>query len=195
MLVDGRRKPKVPVSFERSLYLLHPYNATLVTCKGKGGKANVMAVAWITPASVEPPLVVMSIRPERFSYDLIAETKEFVVNIPTFKLAKKVLICGRQSGRTSDKFKKASLHPDRAKIVDAPIISECIAHVECRVVEMKSIGDHTLITGRVVAAYVSEGYFKDVYDVSRFQPCLHLGKNLFTTCMDESVEPRLQPGQ
>ena len=75
-------------------FLLHPYNANLLTCKGKDGESNVMAVAWIIPVSTDPPLLAMSIRPQRHSYKLIMETKEFVVNIPTFEMSKKVLFCG-----------------------------------------------------------------------------------------------------
>jgi len=182
---------KVPIPFERSMYLLHPFNATLVTSKGKDGKINAMAVAWIIPVSVKPPLLVMSIRPERYSYGLIMETEEFVVNIPTFDLAQKVLLCGRRSGRSCDKFKDAGLTPQEAKKVNVPVIEECVAHLECRLVKTVEAGDHVLMIGEVVAAYALEGYFDGVYDVTRFRPCLHLGRNFFTTCSTERIEPKL----
>ena len=73
---------KIDVDLEQYYRLLHPYNATLVSCTGKDGKPNVLAIAWIIPVSVNPPLLAMSIRPERHSHRLISETKEFVVNIP-----------------------------------------------------------------------------------------------------------------
>ena len=185
------RKTKALVPLERALYLLHPYNASLITCKGRNEEINVMAVAWIVPVSVNPPLLAMSIRPERYSHDLIMETKEFVVNIPTFKLAQKVLLCGRRSGRKHEKFKEASLSPQKAKKVTAPMIKECIAHLECKLKKTISVGDHTLIIGEVVTAYALNGYFEDVYDMTKFRPCLHIGKNSFTTCIKKSVEPEI----
>ena len=185
------QKIKVSVPFDRPLYLLHPYNASLVTCKGKNEKINVMTVAWIIPVSVNPPLLAMSIRPERYSYDLIIETAEFVVNIPTFKLAQKVLLCGRRSGRNHEKFKEASLSPQKAKRVNAPIIKECVAHLECKLVKTIKIGTHDLIIGQVVAAYALDDHFEEVYDMTKFRPCLHVGKNFFTTCIKEIVEPEI----
>ena len=150
-----------------------------------------MAVAWIIPVSVNPPLVAMSIRPERYSHDLIMETEEFVVNVPTFRLARKVLFCGRRSGRKHEKFKEASLSPQKAKKVAAPIIKQCAAHLECKLVKTIKIGDHTLIIGQVVAAYALDGYFEEIYNMAKFRPCLHVGKNLFTTCIKKSIEPEI----
>lgn len=180
---------KIPVPFERSLYLLHPYNTSLVTCKSKNGKINVMAAAWIMPVSVNPPLLAMSIRPERYTHNLIMETEEFVVNVPTFELAQKVLFCGRRSGREHEKFKEASLSPQKAQRVNAPIIKECVAHIECKLVKSIKTGDHTLIVGQVIAAHALEGHFEEVYNMIKFRPCLHVGKNFFTTCVKKSVEP------
>ena len=185
------QKAKAPVPLRRSLYLLHPYNAFLVTCKGKNEEINVMAAAWVIPVSVNPPLVAMSIRPERYSYDLIIETGEFAVNVPTFELAGKVLLCGRRSGRRHKKFKEAQLSPQKAKKVAAPIVKECVAHLECKLIRTVKTGDHTLIIGRVVAAYAMEDHFEEVYNMARFHPCLHLGKNSFTTCIRRRKEPEI----
>jgi len=182
---------KRPVPFDRSIYLLHPYNSCLITSVGKNGKPNVMTVAWIIPVSVDPPLVAMSIRSERYSYRLIMESGEFVVNIPTFQMAKKVLICGRRSGRDHDKFKEAKLSTRRATKLRSPIIEECVAHVECKVVKSIEIGDHSLIVGEIVAAHALEECFELVYDFNKFKPCLHIGKNYFTTCVKRRKEPRL----
>ena len=179
---------KVPVPFEKTVNLLHPYNATLVTGKGKNEKINVLAVAWIIPASVDPPFVAMSIRPERYSHELIMETGKFVVNIPTFKMAEEVLLCGRRSGRDFEKFKKASLSLQKAKKVNVPAVKECVAHLECKLVKTLKTGNHTLIMGQVVAAYAAEGYFEEIYDLTKFHPCQHLRKNFFTTCTEKSVE-------
>jgi len=182
---------KVAVPLEQAPYLLHPYNSTLVTSKGKDGNANVMAVAWIIPLSVNPPLLAISIRPERYSHKLIRETKEFAVNIPTFNQAKKVLICGRRTGRNADKLKDAGFKTEKAEAVAAPLIKECIAHIECKLVKTVKTGDHTLMTGRIVAAQASEQHFKETYNMKKHRPCLHLGRNYFTTCTEQMTEPKL----
>ncbi|MFX0068837.1 MAG: flavin reductase family protein [Promethearchaeota archaeon] len=173
---------KTDVNLELYHRLLHPYNATLVSCTDKDGKPNVLAIAWIIPVSVNPPLLAMSIRPERHSHRLISETKEFVVNIPTFQLAKKVLGCGKLSGREYDKFKELALETQNAKKVTSPIIKDCIAHIECKLIKSFELGDHTLMIGKVVSAYVVKEYFEEVYDLSKVRLCLHVGKDYFTTC-------------
>ncbi len=183
---------KVIIPFERSLYLLHPYNSVLITCLDANNNPNIMTVAWIIPTSVDPPLIAMSIQPERHSYEIIKSTNEFVINIPTYYLVNEVLFCGRRSGKYVKKFNELNLTPLKAKKVKPPIIKECIGHLEIVVKEIIKTGDHDLIIGEVVAAYANKGYFEDFYDIMKFQPCLHLGKNTFTTCKKESFEPKLQ---
>ncbi|MBD3189658.1 MAG: flavin reductase family protein [Candidatus Heimdallarchaeota archaeon] len=182
---------KSPIKQQRALYLLHPYTTMLISSLGEDNSPNIMAVAWIIPVSVKPPLLVMSIRPERYSYELIETSKEFIVNIPDYQLVKKVLFCGRRTGRKHNKFSELGLTPDAAQIVKAPIIKECIGHLECKVKEILKRGDHNLIFGEIVTAYVTKGYFTDYYDLDKFQPCLHLGKNVFTTCINDITEPEL----
>ncbi len=183
---------KVKVPLNRSFYLLHPYNSCLITSKGKTGKPNIMTVAWITPVSAKPPLLAMSIRSERHSHNLIMESNEFVVNIPTYDLAEEVLFCGRRSGREHDKFKATSLHPQKALKVRPPAIKECVGHLECRVFKTLKAGDHTLIVGEIIEAYATEGHFDQIYNIKRHRPCLHLGKNYFTTCLKSRKEPKLK---
>ena len=190
--MDKTSKVKFNVPFERSIYLLHPYNTSLISSKGNDEKINIMAVAWIIPVSVDPPLVVMSIHPERYSYELIVEMREFVVNIPTFDQAQKVLFCGRRSGEDLDKFNAVSFTPSKGKQVKVPIIQECIAHLECKLMKTIELGDHILIVGKIVEAYAADGYFDNVYDITKFHPCLHVGKNLFTTCIEKIIEPQLR---
>lgn len=112
--------------------LLHPKLTVLLTCANIAGKANLITLAWTMPVSINPPLLAVSIAPRRHSYKLIQETKEFVINIPTMKFVKETLFCGRKSGRDVDKFKETKLTPLPAKTVKAPIIKECVAHLECK---------------------------------------------------------------
>jgi len=182
---------KVAVPLAECFYLLHPYNATLITTQGKQGQSNVMAVAWIIPVSTDPPLLALSIRRERYSYALMQDSGEFVVNIPTFDLVKQVLLCGRRSGRQHDKFKEAAITPEKASKVHTPRIKECIAHIECKLERTVEAGDHDIVIGRIVAAYALQGYFDHTWNLAKFHPCQHNGKNSFTTCGTEVVEPKL----
>ena len=184
-------EPKTLIPSERALSMLHPFKSTLVTSRGKKGETNVLAIAWIIPVSVDPSLLAFSIRPQRHSYHLIKEGGEFVVNIPALDLVESVLICGRLSGRKLDKFLRASLTKGEAKKVAVPIIEECVAHIECKVENIIQVGDHELVVGRIVAAYAKSDYFIRTWDLTKFQPCLHVGLNIFTTCVSEQWEYEL----
>lgn len=171
--------------------LLYPYNATLVSCHGKSGPPNVLAIAWIMPVSMNPPTLVFAIQRERHSYKLLEQSGEFVVNIAGRELVRQVLYCGRKSGKDVDKFKATGLTTGRAKKVAAPIVNECVAHVECKVSETIPKGDHVLVVGDVMAAYVRKDAFRGVYDLKRFQPLLYLGADTFTTTSTKTIEPKL----
>jgi len=181
----------IDVSLDDFPRLLHPCNATLVSCRGKGGSSNALAIAWIMPVSMKPPILVFAIRKERYSYKLLEETKEFVVNMAGCDLAAQVLFCGRRSGEDMDKFKATGLTVGKARKVNAPIVNECVAHIECKVSETIQKGDHVLVTGDVVAAYVRKDVFSGLYDLKRFKPLLHLGNDVFTTTSEETIEPEL----
>ena len=180
------------VSLDEFSRLLHPLNATLITCQGKDGKPNALAIAWIVPVSVDPPMLVFAVTKERHSYKLIEETREFVVNIAGFEMAHQVLYCGRKSGREVDKFKETGLTAGKAKKVSVPIINECVAHLECRVEDIIPKGDHVLVVGQVLAAYTRGEAFKGLYDLQRFKPLLHLGDDVFTTTSTKTIEPKLE---
>ena len=183
---------KLAVPLAECFYLLHPYNATLVTTQAKEARPNILAVAWIIPVSTNPPLLALSIRRQRYSYTLMQESGEFVVNIPTFDLRKQVLLCGRRSGRQHDKWKEAGLTPEKASKVRVPHIKECVAHIECKLERAVKAGDHDLVIGRVLAASALQGFFEHTWNLAKFRPCQHNGKDFFTTCGPESIEPKLE---
>jgi flavin reductase (DIM6/NTAB) family NADH-FMN oxidoreductase RutF len=174
-------------------YLLHPYSTTLVTCRDKEAKPNIAAMAWVIPLSVEPPLVGMSIRQTRYSYGLIRETGEFVVNVAPVELAEQALVCGRRSGRDLDKFSATGLTAGKARKVQPPIIEECLGFLECRVADDIETGDHRLVIGEVLEAYAKAEVLEDggLRALNRARPLLHIGKNFFTTTEKTIVEPRL----
>jgi flavin reductase (DIM6/NTAB) family NADH-FMN oxidoreductase RutF len=173
-------------SFSR---ILHPYNTVLITASSKG-KTNVMAVAWIVPVSINPPILAMSIKAERYTYKLIDESGFFTVNIPSFENEKEVLICGRKSGRDVDKFKLAKFTTEPGRCIDAPIIKECVAHIECRVSNTFKLGDHILVVGEVCVAYAGREVFDKMYKLDKHHPLLHLGGDIFTTTGIQTTKTR-----
>ena len=182
---------KVEVPLSSSYRLLHPRLVILVSCVDKAGKENAITLAWSMPVSINPPMVVISIAPRRYSHQLIEETKEFVVNIPTMGIVQETLFCGRRSGRTYDKFKETRLTTLPAKMVKPPTIKECVAHLECKLEEQITVGDHTLFIGRVLTAYANKGVFDKNFDVKKVKPIYHMGGDDFVTLAPEIVSPRL----
>jgi len=181
-------KQTVPLSgFTR---LIHPMPAFLVTCAGADGRPNAIAIAWLTPVSINPPLLAFAIRPQRYSYELLQENPAFVVNALAYERAVEVLFCGRCSGRDVDKLATAGLTPVDAQTVNVPAIGEALAHVECEVEAEYPAGDHVIVVGRVVAASAEEGVLVEGRrDLVTAPPLLHLGGNCFTTSSGEVSEP------
>jgi flavin reductase (DIM6/NTAB) family NADH-FMN oxidoreductase RutF len=115
----------------------------------------VITSAWTGSVCSEPVMLSISVRPERYSYDIIRTTGQFVVNMPTVRQARAVDWCGMVSGRTYDKFEKMALHPAPALKVQCPIVRECPLNIECRVRQALELGSHTLFLADVVAVQVS----------------------------------------
>jgi flavin reductase (DIM6/NTAB) family NADH-FMN oxidoreductase RutF len=182
---------KLEVDLSRAYRLLHPRNVVMVTCVDKKGEANIVTLAWSMPTSFDPPLIAISVSPRRYSHKLIEETKEFVVNVPTIEIARETLFCGRVSGRKHNKFEEAPLTALPAKKVQAPLIKECVAHLECKLVQKITTGDHTIFVGKVLTAHVNKGIFDDKFDISKVNPIYHLGGDDFATLASEVVTPRL----
>jgi len=180
---------KVEVDSKLAYRLLHPRHTVLVTCVNKRGRANIITLAWSMPTSIKPPMVVISIAPRRLSHRMIEKTGEFVVNVPTMEIVKETLFCGRISGKECDKFKEAPLTPLPAKKVRPPIIKECIAHLECKLVEKVTTGDHTLFVGEVLASYVDKGAFTKTFNIKRVKPVYHMGGDDFATISPRVVSP------
>jgi len=150
---------RVEVALSVANRLISPKTIVLVSCVGKGGEPNIITLGMTMTASHDPPMIAIGIRPDRYSHGLIEETGEFVVNLPTRELIEQTLKCGSVSGRDVKKFREAGLTPVPSKVVKPPLIGECVANVECRVVEKIRPGTHTLFIGRILAAHVRKGVF------------------------------------
>lgn len=187
------KKKTNQISLSTASRLLHPKLTVLLTCADKAGKTNIITIAWAMPVSMKPPLLVVSIAPKRHSYKLIRETKEFVINIPTMKFVKETLFCGRRSGREFDKFKETKFTPLPAQTVKAPIIKECVAHLECRLYRRITAGDHSLFIGEIQAAYANKDAFTNKYNLEKTKLIFHIGGDEFTTLKTKIVSPPLKP--
>ncbi|MEW6202929.1 MAG: flavin reductase family protein [bacterium] len=140
---------------------LFPVPVVLVTCVDKAGKPNIITIAWTGVVNSEPPMVSVSIRPSRYSYKLVKETGEFVINIPTAEQAFVTDWCGVVSGRDHDKFGTGKLTAEPASVVKAPLIRECPVNLECVVRESRLLGTHEMFIAEVVKAHFDESVLDD----------------------------------
>lgn len=138
--------------------MLYPLPVVLVSAADEEGNTNVLTVAWAGTVCSDPPMVSVSIRPERYSYRMIKETGEFVINLTTEELAYATDYCGVVSGRNADKFKNMHLTPVKGDVVKAPLIKESPVNIECIVKDIKSLGSHDMFIAQVAAVHVDEKY-------------------------------------
>lgn len=141
--------------------MLYPVPAVMVSCQRKNENPNIITVAWAGTICSTPAMVSISVRPSRYSYDIIKETGEFVINLVTKELTFATDYCGVKSGREIDKFKEMHLTPSESKIVQAPGIEESPVNIECKVVEIKSLGTHDMFIAEVVGVNVDDMYIDE----------------------------------
>mgnify|MGYP001049124715 CR=1 FL=1 len=148
---------KKDVSVSEGLRQLPIRPIYLVSAEYKG-KNNIITIGMFAFFSGKPTLVGVGIAPSRYSYDLIRQSEEYVVNVVDEKLMEAVRICGEKSGREVDKFELAKLTPEKGVKVNAPLIKESPVSIECKVVKEVEVGDHVWFIGEVLAAHVCDGY-------------------------------------
>jgi len=148
---------------EKPYRLIYPMNVVLISSSAEG-RDNVMTAAWCFPLSAEPPLFGVSISPKRCSHSLIKKSGEFVINIPGAEFIEAVKICGENSGRDCDKFEISKLTKELSEKVAAPSIKECLASIECKVVDSFETGDHTLFVGEAVNIRKRKGGTRIIQD-------------------------------
>ena len=147
---------------------VYPIPAVMVSC-GTMEKSNIITVAWTGIINTNPAMVYISVRPTRYSYNLIKDQGEFVINLTTKNLVKATDWCGVKTGAKVDKFKEMKLHKEKASIVKCPMIQESPVSVECKVKEIKELGSHTMFISEVVAINVDEKYIdnKGAFDITK----------------------------
>ena len=120
------------------------------------GKRSICPLGWKMTTSISPPMVAISVAPTRFTHDLILNSGGFVLAWPGENLAAATFFCGTNSGSDVDKFKEMNLTPLKSEYVEAPLIKECIANLECRLTGQLTTGDHTIFAGEILNAYINE---------------------------------------
>lgn len=153
--------------------MLYPLPAVMVSCQYPGGhdpacaspaldgKPNIITVAWAGTICTNPPMLSVSIRPERYSYHMIEASGEFVVNLTTARLARAADYCGVRSGRDVDKFKEMALTPLPSREISVPGIAESPVRIECRIRQITPLGSHNLILADVAAVTVDDAYLDE----------------------------------
>ena len=138
--------------------MIYPLPAVMVSVTDGEGHDNIITVAWTGTVCTNPAMAYISVRPSRYSYDMIRKTGEFVINLTTEKLAFATDFCGVRSGRDVDKFRKLNLTKEKAQFVSAPMIGEAPVSIECRVREVKELGSHDMFLADVLAVHADEAY-------------------------------------
>ena len=169
--------------------MLYPLPVVMVSVADEEGHDNIITVAWAGTVCTNPPMVSISVRPERYSYKMLTDTREFVINLTTEKLAFATDYCGVKSGRDVDKFKELRLTREKASHVGVPMIGESPVSIECRVREIQEYGSPSVFTADVLAVHVDTAYMdeKGKFDLASANPIVYshgeyygLGKKLGT---------------
>ena len=134
--------------------MLYPVPAVMISCQRPGERPNIITVAWTGTICSDPAMVSISVRKERYSYDIIRETGEFVINLTTNDLTFATDYCGVKSGKDVDKFKEMNLTPSKSKTISAPGISESPVSLECKVKQVLELGSHDMFLAEVTAVSV-----------------------------------------
>ena len=147
---------------------VYPIPAVMVSC-GDMEKSNIITVAWTGIINTNPAMCYISVRPERYSYNLIKETGEFVINLTNKELVYATDWCGVKSGRDVDKFKSMNLTREKANFVNCPTIKESPVSIECKVKEIKELGSHHMFIAEVLSINASEQFIDEngAFDISK----------------------------
>lgn len=147
---------------------IYPIPAVMVSC-GNMEKSNIITVAWTGIINTNPAMCYISVRPERYSYNIIKETGEFVINLTSKDLAYATDWCGVKSGKNIDKFKEMKLTKEKCNFVNCPSIKESPVSIECKVKEIKELGSHHMFIAEVLSINADEKYIdeKGAFDISK----------------------------
>lgn len=141
--------------------MVYPVPAVMVTCGDIEKAYNIITIAWTGTVCSDPAMTYISLRPERYSYNIIKASGEFVINLPTEAIVKALDFCGVKSGREIDKFKATGLTPEKAQNVKCPLIKESPVNIECRVEKIISLGSHDMFLSSVLSVDIDGDYMDE----------------------------------
>ena len=174
---------KAEVILTKAHRLLTGRPTCLLTTRYKG-QVNAMSVAWVSPVSLRPPLLGICIYPACYTHDMLERSQELVLNIPGRALAEHVLTIGSRAGSEGDKLAPIGLTLDSGRRVEVPWIVECLAHIECVIIDRLTPGDHTLFVAEIIGAWAEEEAFNEQWLAPRENPELiplvHMGGASFS---------------
>lgn len=143
------------IDFKGSV-VLNPVPVVLITSRNKEGKENVFTVGWTGTVCTRPPMLSISIRPERLSYEYITESMEFIVNLPSSKMTKALDYCGVKSGKKFDKIKDMNFTMKEGSMVNVPYIDDCPVTIECKVRQIVKLGSHDMFIADILCSHINE---------------------------------------
>lgn len=173
---------KVKIPLDKSHRLINHGPIVLVSSFYKG-RPNVCTVAWTMPVDFDPPKIACVIGDDNYTFKAVKATKEFVLNVPGKAIIEKAVGCGRCSGRDTDKFKKFNLTTLPASRVKAPLIKECIAHLECKLIRTDLADEYNIFLADVLCAWADKAVFKNgrlLVEKAAAKTIHHLGGSYFT---------------
>lgn len=155
--------------------MIYPLPAVMVSCRDKAGNDNIITVAWTGTICTNPAMAYISVRPERYSYNMIKETGEFVINLTTKDLVYATDYCGVTSGRDVDKFEKMNLTKEMGVHVNVPMIAESPVNIECKVERIDELGSHHMFVAKVLAVHADSKYMNETgkFDLSKAEPIVY----------------------
>lgn len=155
--------------------MLYPLPAVMVSVRDAKGKDNIITVAWAGTVCTNPPMVSISVRPERYSYHMLEESGAFVINLTTEQLAYATDYCGVKSGKDVEKFTQLKLTRIEAEKINAPMIGESPVNIECKVVKIEKLGSHHVFLAKVEAVHADEKYMdeKGKFDFNKAHPIVY----------------------
>lgn len=174
--------------FKLSYRLLYPLRTYLVVSGRVGEIVNVMTADWVMPLSAKPFILAVSVAPKRFTHGLISKYGEFVVSVPSVDMIDDVWLAGSLSG--PDKVGKMRITFSQGKAVKLPVINEALANLECRVIDRRDYGDHTLFVGEVVYTHSRPEAYVDNEPKLKAGFLAHVAFNRFVTFREEVLKPK-----
>lgn len=155
--------------------MLYPLPVVMVSMADAQGNHNIITIAWAGTVCTNPPMVSISVRSERYSYPILKETGEFVINLTTKDLVFATDYCGVKSGRDVDKFKELGLTAVPGDKVKAPLIAESPVNLECKVTEVIPLGSHDMFLAEVVAVHADKKYMdeKGKFHLEQAEPIVY----------------------